>query len=116
MNTDDLIERLGRESTVVARLPEPAMRTAVWLVCGVTYLVVVAALMFIAMSPGWPMITPLYLLQQGAALATGIAAARAAFSSVVPGASHRVRVLPAISGGVWLASLLWGCWRDLQTW
>jgi hypothetical protein len=27
-----------------------------------------------------------------------------------------VRVLPAMSGAVWLAALLWNCWRDLQTW
>jgi hypothetical protein len=110
-----LIERLGRESTVVTPLPTPGMRTVVWLICGVTYLLVVAAIMFNATSSGRPVMTPLYLLQLGAALATGMTAALAAFASVVPGASHRVRVLPAISGAVWLASLLWGCWRDLQT-
>ena len=116
MKTDDLIERLGREATVVTPLPAPGRRTAVWLAWGTIYLAAVAAMIFTAISPGGIAVTPLYLLQQGAALVTGITAARAAFTSVVPGESSRVCVLPAIAGAVWLASLLWGSWRDLQTW
>jgi hypothetical protein len=115
MKTDDLIERLGREATVVTPLPAPGVRTAVWLVWGVIYLVAVAAMIFTAMSPGGAVLTPLYLLQQGAALVTGITAARAAFVSVVPGASNRARLLPAISGAVWVASLLWGGLLDVRT-
>lgn len=115
MKTDDLIARLGRDATVVTPLPPPGMRTAVWLVWGVIYLVVVAAMIFTAMSPGGVVVTPLYLLQQGAALVTGITAARAAFVSVVPGAIRRARVLPAISGAVWVVSLLWGGVLDVQT-
>lgn len=115
MNTDDLIERLGREATVVTPLPAPGRRTAVWLVWGAVYLVVVAAMVLMAMSQAGPLVTPLYLLQQGAALVTAITAARAAFASVVPGASQRGRILPAISGAVWIVSLLWGSVLDLKT-
>ena len=114
MKTDDLIERLGREATMVTPLPAPGVRTAVWLLWGVLYLVAVAAMIFTAISPGGAVLTPLYLLQQGAALVTGITAARAAFVSVVPGASNHTRLLPAISGAVWVASLLWGAVLNLQ--
>jgi hypothetical protein len=116
MKTDELIERLGREATLVTPLPAPGVRTTMWLVWGVIYLVVVAAMISgVSMSPGGAVLTPLYLLQQGAALVTGITAARAAFVSVVPGASNRVRLLPVISGAVWAVSLLWGGVLDVQT-
>ncbi len=115
MKTDDLIERLARDAAVVTPLPAPGVRTATWLVWGVVYLVAMAARFFITMPHGGAVMTPLLLLQQGAALMTGITAARAAFASVVPGGDPRVRMLPAVSGAVWIALLLWGCVRDLQT-
>ena len=58
--------------------------------------------------------TPLYLVQQSAALVTGIMAARAAFASVIPGANNRVWMMPAIGAGVWSLSLLWAGVLNLQ--
>src|ERR1700687_4382397 len=107
MKTDELIDRLGRDGTGVRPLPAPGIRTAVWMVWAVSYLVVVAVMMFAVMSSAGVTPTPLYLVQQGAALVTGIMAARAAFASVIPGANNRVWVLPAIGAGVWSLSLLW---------
>ena len=98
MKTDELIDRLGRDVTVARPLPAPGMRTAVWMVWAVSYLVVVAVMMFAVMSSAGVTPTPLYLVQQGAALVTGIMAARAAFASVIPGSNNRVWVLPAIRG------------------
>ena len=46
MKTDELIDRLGRDVTVARPLPAPGMRTAVWMVWAVSYLVVVAVMMF----------------------------------------------------------------------
>jgi hypothetical protein len=115
MNTDDLIDRLGRDLPVAKPLPAPGMRTAVWLVWALSYLVVVAMMMFAVMSSAGVTPTPLYLVQQAAALITGIMAARAAFSSVIPGSNHRVWVLPAIGAAVWGVSLLWAGVRDLET-
>jgi hypothetical protein len=114
MNTDDLIDRLGRDATVAKPLPAPGMRTAVWMVWALGYLVVVAMMMFAVMSSAGVMLTPLYLVQQSAALVTGIMAARAAFASVIPGSKTRVWVLPAIGAAVWGVSLLWAGVRDLQ--
>ena len=92
MKTDELIDRLGRDVTVARPLPAPGMRTAVWMVWAVGYLVVVAVMMFAVMSSAGVTSTPLYLVQQSAALVTGIMAARAAFASVIPGANNRVWV------------------------
>jgi len=114
MNTDDLIDRLSRDLTVAKPLPAPGVRTAVWMVWAVSYLVVVAVMMFAAMSSAGVTATPLFLVQQSAALVTGIMAARAAFASVIPGANNRVWAMPAIGAGVWGLSLLWAGVLDLQ--
>jgi len=114
MKTDDLIDRLGRDVTVVRPLPTPGVRTAVWMVWAVIYLVVVAVMMFVRMSSARVTLTPLYLVQQSAALVTGIMAARAALASVIPGVSNRVWVLPAVGTAIWAMSLLWAGVLDLQ--
>jgi hypothetical protein len=114
MRTDDLIDRLGRDVTVARPLPTPGVRTAVWMVWAVSYLIVVAVMMFAVMSTAGVTPTPLYLVQQGAALVTGIMAARAALASVIPGANDRVWVLPAIGVATWAAALLWAGVLDLQ--
>ncbi len=114
MKTDELIDRLGRDVTVARPLPAPGIRTAVWMVWAVSYLVVVAVMMFAVMSSAGVTPTPLYLVQQGAALVTGILAARAALASVIPGSNDRVWVLPAIGVATWAAALLWAGVLDLQ--
>jgi hypothetical protein len=114
MKTDDLIDQLGRDMTAARPLPAPGIRTALWTVWAVTYLVVVAVMMFAVMSSAGVAPTPLYLVQQGAALITGVMAARAALASVIPGASSRVWAMPAIGAGVWGLSLLWAGVLDLR--
>jgi hypothetical protein len=114
MKTDELIDRLGRNVTVARPLPAPAIRTALWTVWAVGYLVVAAVMMFAVMSSAGVTPTPRYLVQQSAAILTGIMAARAAFLSVIPGATDRVWVLPAIGVATWAAALLWAGVLDLQ--
>ncbi len=114
MNTDELIDRLGRDVTVMRPLPAPGVRTAVWTVWAAIYLVVVTAMMFAVMSSAGVMPTALSLLQQGAALVTGIMAARAAFVSVLPGSNERTWMLPALGAAMWGVLLLWASVRDLQ--
>jgi hypothetical protein len=114
MRTDELIDRLGRAVTVAKPLPAPGIRTAMWTVWAVSYLVVVAVMMFAVMSSAGVSPTPLYLVQQSAALVTGIMAARAALASVIPGANTRVWAMPAMGAGVWGLSLLWAGVLDLH--
>jgi hypothetical protein len=54
-----------------------------------------------------------FLIEQAAALATGIAAAAAAFATIIPGYDRRALLLVAIPAVVWLGSLGEGC---LQQW
>ena len=114
MKTDELIDRLGRDVTVTRPLPTPGMRTAVWMVWALSYLILVAVMVFAVMSSAGVTPTPLYLVQQSAALVTGIMAARAALASVIPGANDRVWVVPAIGVATWAAALLWAGVLDLQ--
>lgn len=114
MRTDELIDRLGRDATVARPLPAPGIRAAVWMVWAVGYLVVVAMMMFAVMPSAGVAPAPLYLVQQGAALVTGILAARAALASVIPGANDRVWVLPAIGVATWAGALLWASGLDLR--
>jgi hypothetical protein len=115
MKTDELIDRLGRNVTVARPLPAPGLRTAIWMVWAVSYLVVVTVMMFAVMSSAGVTPTPLYLVQQSAALVTAIMAARAAFASVIPGSNIRVWLLPAIGAAVWGVLLLWAGVYDLET-
>ncbi len=114
MKTDELIDRLGRDVTVTRPLQTPGMRAAVWMVWALSYLILVAVMMFAVMSSAGVTPTPLYLVQQSAALVTGIMAARAALASVIPGANDRVWVVPAIGVATWAAALLWAGVLDLQ--
>ena len=90
MKTDELIDRLGRDATIVTPLPAPNRRAAVWLLWGAIYLTLFAVMKFAVMPSAGLTVTPLYLLRAGAALLTAITAARAALISVIPGAQTRV--------------------------
>ena len=109
MDTDRLIERLAGKAERVQRLAVPWVRTAVWFSIAVPYV----ALIVVMMTPRDDLSAKLsdlrFLLEQAAALSTGIAAAVAAFASVVPGYDRRIALLPFAPLGLWLASLGEGC-------
>ena len=114
MNTDDLIDHLGRNASAAPPLRSPATRTAVWLLWSVVYMVAMAIVMVAGTSAGRITVTPLYLLQQGAAMITAITAARAAFGSVIPGGQTRLWTAPLASAAVWLGLLLGNTWLDVR--
>jgi hypothetical protein len=53
-----------------------------------------------------------YVIEQFAALATGITAATAAFATVIPGYDRKFLFLPALPLAIWLGSLGDGCVED----
>ena len=114
MNTDDLIDELGRNATPTSPLLAPGWRTAIWMLWSVVYVAVVAIAVFAGTSAPGIMITPLYLLQQVAAVATAITAARAAFGSVIPGVAAGLWGPPVVSAGVWVALMLWNAMLDAR--
>jgi hypothetical protein len=71
------------------------------------------ALVVLVISPRADLLMKLseasYVVEQMAALATGMAAAVAGFASTIPGYSRRVLLLPVLPLAVWLGSLSEGC-------
>jgi len=57
---------------------------------------------------------PLFVIEQFGAVATGIAAALAAFVSVIPGYSRKWILVPLLPLGIWLGSLGPGCVEEFN--
>jgi len=110
--TDTLIQRLAESSAPVRRLRAPWLRTIFWLGIAVPYV----ALVVYVVSPRSDLIAKMsnsqFVIEQIAALATGIAAAVAAFATTIPGFSRKFLLLPAFTLAVWLGSLGHGCVQD----
>jgi len=113
MKTARLIEQLAGGLDATRRLPPPWLRTAIWLSLSLPFL----ALVVLVVSPRADIAVKLtdarFLIEQGAALLTGIAAAYAAFVSTIPGANRKLLLLPALPLAVWLGTLGKGC---LDSW
>ena len=112
MRTEHLIDQLAREARPVRPLAPPLRRALVWLAVALGF----ASAMVWAIGPRPDLAERLsearFLFEQGAALATAVAAAVAALALTVPDASRLWRFLPVIPGAAWLATLGIGCFRD----
>jgi hypothetical protein len=112
IDTEKLIERLAATVEPVRPLARPWIRTAAWLLVAIPYV----ALVVFVVAPRGDLVSKAsdwrYVIEQFAALATGITAATAAFATVVPGYDRKFLFLPAVPLAVWLASLGDGCVED----
>jgi hypothetical protein len=107
MKTDDLIDQLATELKAVQPLKPPLSRASVWMLGSVLYM---TALAFIVTQAGIAEVgigLGLFLSQL-IGLVAGVAAAIAAFATVVPGYSRRVLIWPAIAIAGWLAVFIVG--------
>ena len=112
METNELIQRITANSVPVRPLPAPWIRVAFWLAISLPY---VAAIVLVnPMRAGFAqaMSDQQFLIEQGAILATVLAAAVAAFCSTIPGYNRKILFLPLVPLAIWLASLGEGCVRD----
>src|SRR6516162_6805190 len=109
MDTEKLIERLAEVVEPLRPLPRPWIRTAAWLLVAIPYI----ALVVFVVSPRGDLISKAlewrYVIEQLAALATGITAATAAFATVIPGHDRKFLFLPVLPLAIWLGSLGDGC-------
>ena len=113
MDTNALIEELARSAAPVRRLPVPWARMLLWLALSIPVLVAVIWLMKPSdINPVAALADRRFLLEEAVLLATALAAALAAFASVVPGYDRRILLLPILPLGLWLATLGEGCWRN----
>jgi hypothetical protein len=109
MTTGRLIEQLAGSLAAMPPLPRPWLRTARWLSLSLLFV----ALVVLIVSPRADLTDKLsetrFLIEQGAALLTGVMAAYAAFASTIPGVSRKVILLPLLPLAIWLGSLGQGC-------
>lgn len=113
MRTEDLIATLANDArSPVHRLRPPAVRLVTWLAVSAPWMVLVVAIMHVRPDFGVKIAEPRWLLEQGAALATAVAAGMAALCVGVPGRPRWERWLPAVPVLLWLGTLGLGCVQD----
>jgi hypothetical protein len=114
MRTEQLIADLTRDVAPVQPLGRPWRRTLVWATSASLYLTLLIA----AMSPrddlGLRMTDPRFILEQLAALLTGITAAAAAFATAIPGYRRDVVLVPLAFLALWIALVGVGVAQDAR--
>ena len=113
METEKLIQQLADRVTPVAPLRSPWIRTAGWFALAISCI----AIAVVVMAPRSDLMVklgdPRFVIEQIAALATGLTAAVAAFATTIPGRSRRFLLLPVLPLAIWLGSIGQGC---LESW
>jgi hypothetical protein len=111
-DTPRFIRRLAASVTPVRPLPDPWIRAATW--CAGSLPVVGLIVLALSRSTGfmWPHIDRRLVLEQLAALATGVTAGAAAFATTVPGYRRLIALLPLVPLTVWLGDLGQSCVQD----
>jgi hypothetical protein len=113
MNTGKLIEQLAGGLGAAPPLPPPGLRTGRWLSVSLLFVALVVFLVSPRADLSDKLSDARFLIEQGAALLTGVTAAYAAFASTIPGVSRKLVLLPLLPLAIWLGSLGQGC---LDTW
>lgn len=111
-DTGDLIKRLVAEAQPVRRFPAPVKVVGFWVVVAVAGVTLFAAGMGTRPDLVERLGNPRYLIDLGAALATGLGAAWAAVVSVMPGRPNWQRGIPVVPTLLWLGSLIYGALPD----
>jgi hypothetical protein len=112
MKTDDLVERIARDARPVTPLQHPARSGVAWAVGTTVYFAVLVGMRALLVDASISGLPPLLLMAQVAAVATGVTAAVAALTLIIPGEPRRVLAWPMTAGLVWVASLLLGTLRE----
>lgn len=108
-STDTLIDQLASRAAPVRHLSSPWRRTLIWLASAFGIIVVVIASH--GLRPGLieDLSMPIRLVEWLASIATGVAAAYAAFQISVPGRANAWFWLPMPFFALWLGTLCWTC-------
>ncbi len=110
--TEALIDRLSREAAPVRPLAPPHRRVALWLMPGLAVLALAVAWMGPREDLGARLVEARFLIEQGAALLTALAAAFGALVLCTPGMDRRLALLPVLPGAVCAGMLGLGCLAD----
>lgn len=112
MNTEKLIEELGRNAGPVQPLPPPGRRLLGWLAVSMIAVAAVVMMMGLRADLATKLGQTSFTVQQLASLATAVTAAIAALAAGVPGEPRWKLWLPAAPLAVWIASLGHQCWQE----
>jgi hypothetical protein len=115
MDTDLLIRSLAENVQPVKPLRRPLVRTTAWAAIAVVYLAALVVIMSPREDLGRRMQDTRFLIEQGAALLTGLSGAAVAFATVVPGYPRRVLLLPLVPLSVWLGTVMIGALGEYAT-
>lgn len=113
-DTNQLIRELTGKVPPVRRQAAPLVRTIIWVAISLTYIGFFVLIMPVRQDLSPDSRGPAFVLEQAAALITGLTAAMAAFASVVPGYSRKWMALPLVPFAVWLTSLGPACILELN--
>jgi hypothetical protein len=112
MDIDELIRRLAADLQPVRKLRPPWARAILWMGIALPYVAAVVWSKLAMLDPAQAAADARFVIEQAATLATALAAAMAAFGSVIPGFDRRFLLLPLAPLAVWLASVGQGCVED----
>ena len=108
-HTEALARRLVEQLEAVRPLAGPWRRAAAWFALAAVFIAVVALARSLRADLATKLLEPRFVVEQTAALLTGVLAAVAAFATVTPGRSRRFVLLPLVPLVVWLGTLGHGC-------
>jgi hypothetical protein len=114
VKTTQLIRELANDAKPVRSVARPYTRAVIWLALSIAYVVVLLLVIPIDNDASLQFRDDLFIVEQVAASATAISAAFVAFTSGIPGYSHRWTKLPLLPLGVWLVTLGPGCVKELN--
>lgn len=113
MNTERLIRTLAENVEPVQVVGRPWLRAMWWTAAGALYLLVLVMMMS-RDDLGARMRDTRFLIEQAAALLTGVTAAIAAFATSIPGYRRNVIWLPLASAIVWVGIVSVAAVRDVE--
>jgi hypothetical protein len=105
MHTGKLIRGLVEDCRPVRPLPRPWIRTAEWLVVALLYVVLVVFVVTPRADLAAKISDSRFVIEQMGALATVVAAAAAAFATIIPNHGRKFLVAPFLSLFIWFVSL-----------
>lgn len=114
MGTDQLMRSLAENVRPVRPLSRPWLRTIAWAAVSALYLAVLVVVMSPRTDLGARMQDSRFVIEQVAALLTGLTASTAAFATVVPGYGdpRRVTLLPVVLLAVWIGTVAVGAQQE----
>jgi hypothetical protein len=113
-STEQFVRELAQDARPVRRIAHPYTRTAIWMTLSIAYVGAVLLVMPVRHDLAVKLSDTSFIVEQITALTTGVAAALAAFVTVIPGWSRKWVLLPLFPFAIWLGSLGPGCIQELN--